>query len=105
MVITLFRSELRADIDQAAYEAAFGEMYELASQMPGFISIDGYSGSDGSELAVVCFESEETLRAWREHPEHVKTQERARAEFYTAYQITVAEVTRSYVFPAPDRAQ
>jgi len=102
VVIVLFRNNPRADIDQAEYESAFVKMLELAQQMPGFVSIDGYSGSDGSELAVVRFESEETLAAWKNHPEHVEMQARAREAFYDSYHITVATQIREYGFgPEP----
>lgn len=32
---------------------------------PAFISINGYAAADGSGLAVVRFESEEALQAWK----------------------------------------
>ena len=99
MIVVLFRNVLRPDIDAAEYERTFEQMYGLASQMPGFISIEGYSAPDGAELAVVKFESEETLAAWRRHPEHRKAQERGRAEFYDSYEITVATPIRTYGFP------
>lgn len=98
MVIVLFENRLRADIDEAEYGQAFERMFGLASQMPGFISIVGYTAADGAELAVVRFESEETLQAWRNHPEHVKTQARRREAFYESYKITVATPSREYDF-------
>lgn len=94
----LFRNQVRADIDQAEYERTFERMLELAQQMPGFISIDGFSAPDSDELAVVRFESEETLAAWKQHPEHLEVQARARADFYDSYQITVATQVREYGF-------
>jgi heme-degrading monooxygenase HmoA len=56
MVIALFEHRLRSDIDMAEWEQTFGRMVELASAMPGFISIDGYAGEGGVGLAVVRFE-------------------------------------------------
>lgn len=101
MMIVLFEHRLRADIDKAEYDRASERMAELASQMPGFISINGYAAEDGGVLAVVRFESEEALEAWRKHPEHVKTQERAREAFYESYKITVASsIVREYSFPS-----
>jgi heme-degrading monooxygenase HmoA len=98
LVIVLFRNNVRADIDQAKYERTFERMLELAQQMPGFISIEGFSAPDGGELAVVRFESEETLKAWKQHPEHMEVQDKARAEFYDSYHITVATHVREYGF-------
>jgi heme-degrading monooxygenase HmoA len=101
MVVVLFRNELRSDIDQTEYERAFERMYELAAQMPGFVSIEGFSSPDGAELAVVKFESEESLLAWKNHPEHVNVQKRAREAFYDTYRITVATEVREYEFRRP----
>ncbi len=80
MVIVLFKAKLREDVDQAEHDRTFERMLELVSAMPGFISVDGYSASAGGDLAVVRFESEEALLAWRRHPEHVSAQQRGRSE-------------------------
>jgi len=100
MVIVLFKFRLRADIDTAEWEQTFGRMVGLASEMPGFISIEPYGAEDGSGLAVVRFESEEALQAWKTHPEHVLTQERGREAFFDSYHMTVAgSIIREYDFP------
>jgi heme-degrading monooxygenase HmoA len=99
MVIVLFEQKLRADIDKAEFEQTLGRMVGLASKMPGFISIDGYTAADGGGLAVVRFESEESLKAWKFDPEHLRTQARGREAFFESYKITVAtQVIRSYDF-------
>ena len=98
MIVVLFESRPRADIDSVAYEEAFERMYGLVSQMSGFVSIDGYSKDDGTELAVVRFESERTLEAWKNDPDHLAVQARGREEFYDAYKITVATQIREYEF-------
>jgi heme-degrading monooxygenase HmoA len=49
-------------------------------------------------VSVIEFESEEALRAWREHPEHRKAQELGRVAFYAELQIQVCSVTRQYEF-------
>jgi heme-degrading monooxygenase HmoA len=97
MVIALFEYRLSADIDMAEWEQTFARMVALASEMPGCISIDGYAAPDGVDLAVVRFESEEALRAWKNHPEHVLAQARGREAFFDAYKVTVASpVIREY---------
>jgi len=100
MVIVLIRTRMRADCDRSAYDALNASMFELVQRMPGFISASGYATGDGDELGVIRFTTLEALRAWREHPEHVVTQQRGRAEFYSAYTIEVCEVVRAYSFPA-----
>lgn len=71
-------------------------MLEHVSKLPGFVGIEGFAAEDGSELAVALFESSEAIDEWRNHPEHVKTRERGRQEFFSAYDITVAQVERQY---------
>ena len=96
MVLLLFKTQPRPDIDQEAYQRASARMYELASKMPGFISIKGYTADDGERLSIVKFESAETMEAWRTHPEHVAVQRRARAEFYESYWAQAFTSVREY---------
>jgi len=97
MVIALFEFLLRTDIDVEEWEQTFERMVSLASEMPGFISLDGYDAPDGMRLAVVRFASEEALEAWKNHPEHAEAQARGRDAFFDAYKVTVASpVIREY---------
>lgn len=75
----------------------------MSQAYPGFLGLEGYSGTDGSELAVAHFDSDEAVRAWKQHSEHVQTQERGRSEFFHSYDITVAEVIRHYDWSLPER--
>lgn len=104
MIVVLFENKLSPDVDSGEYEEAFARMYGLVSQMPGFISIDGYTKEDGSELAVVRFESESTLSEWKNHPDHLVVQARGREAFYESYKITVTEQVREYGFAREARA-
>lgn len=96
MHVVIFHIHTRQDLDEAAYGQTFEEMLAAVSTVPGFISIDGFAGEDGSELAVVRFEDEDAIAAWRNHPDHVRTRDRGREEFFDSYEITVAQVTRGY---------
>jgi heme-degrading monooxygenase HmoA len=100
MVVVVFRSRIRQDADAAALEEAGARMYALASAMPGFISYKEYAAADGEGVAIVEFTDLESLRAWREHPEHRAVQARGRAEFMTEYHVQVCETVRDYSFPA-----
>ncbi|MGY1635796.1 antibiotic biosynthesis monooxygenase family protein [Geodermatophilus sp. SYSU D00742] len=103
--VVLFKIHTREDIDQAAYEQAFAEMLERVAQIPGFIEIKGYAGEDGSELAVARFESDEAIAQWRDQPDHVRTRERGRREFFQSYDITIATETRRYAWDRDDARQ
>ncbi len=96
MEIVLFRVRTRGDIDAEAYEYTFERMLEFVAEIPGFNRITGYTGEDGTELAVVEFESPEAVATWREHPAHVEARNRGRTEFFAEYEITVATVSRRY---------
>ena len=73
---------------------------ELAAMMPGYVSYRQYVAPDGEGVAVVEFESHETVAAWRAHPEHREAQRLGRARWFTEYRITVCDSVRDYSFKA-----
>jgi heme-degrading monooxygenase HmoA len=97
MIVTIFRSRLDPE-HTAEYAEVGARMHSLAEAMPGFVSIKTFTAEDGERVSLVEFESEETMRAWREHAEHRKAQELGRQRFYTEYQIQVCPVVRQYGF-------
>ena len=98
MVITIFRSRLRPE-HQSEYTLWATRMHDLALTMPGFISIKTFTAEDGERVSIVEFESEETMRLWREHAEHRQAQELGRKRFYSEYRIQVCQPIRDYSFP------
>jgi heme-degrading monooxygenase HmoA len=98
MVITLFRSRLRPE-HEAQYLVWAARIHDLAVKMPGFISFKAFSAEDGERVAIVEFESEETMRAWREQPDHRQAQDMGRKLFYSEYRIQVCQPIRDYSFP------
>lgn len=98
MVLVVFRSRMRADADLAAYEATSARLHELVSAHPGFVSIETFTAPDGEEVSLELFESEESVRAWRENAEHREAQRRARTEFYESYSVQVTQVLRDHSF-------
>ena len=99
MVLTVFRSRARTDIDLAGLEKVGARMHELATRMPGFISYKDFAAADGETVTIVEFESEETQLAWREHPEHKEAQRLARQQFLAEYQLQIGTPSRTYRFP------
>lgn len=102
MVVIVFRSRLRPDVNVEELIVTGGRMYELASRMPGFHSYKDFSAEDGENLALVEFETMEQLSAWREHPEHREAQEAARSRYYAEYTVQVCELVRTSSHPAPE---
>ena len=99
MVVIVFRSRLKPGVE-SQIEAVGGRMYELAAGMPGFVSYREYAAADGESVAIVEFESHETLAAWREHPEHRQAQAAGRERFFSEYRITVCDAVRESSFKA-----
>ena len=73
-------------------------MYELAVNMPAFISYDEYASVDCENLILVGFATVESLQAWRDHPQHLPMQERGRNEFFSEYRVQVCRTDRDYHF-------
>ena len=77
-------------------------MVELVREINGFVSVEEFAGEDGSELAVARFENTDAIDAWREQPDHVRTRQRGRDEFFAAYEITIVTVHKQYGWPRED---
>lgn len=98
MIITIFRSRLRPE-HTAEYERWAARIHDLAVKMPGFISIKTFSAADGERVSLVEFESEETMLAWRNQPDHLQAQALGKKLFYSEYHIQVCRPIRAYSFP------
>ena len=97
MIVTVFRSRLMPGV-RDEYVTAVDRMIELASAMPGFISHKGFFADDGERVSIIEFESEETLRAWRMHPEHREAQRKAREIYYADYSVQICQIMRETSF-------
>jgi heme-degrading monooxygenase HmoA len=93
VVVIVFRSRLRPGVENEIAKAG-QRMYELASAMPGFLSYKDFVAEDGENVAIVEFESLETLAAWRDHVEHKVVQQQGREKFFTEYRIQVCTPVR-----------
>jgi heme-degrading monooxygenase HmoA len=97
MVVTIFRSRLRPDHPDE-YLALAKRMFELASAMPGFVSIKTFTAEDGERVSIVEFDSQESHDAWRDHPEHRVAQGLGREKLYAEYKIQVCTGVRTREF-------
>jgi heme-degrading monooxygenase HmoA len=93
IMVVLFRSRLRDDAGPD-YAPAAERMVELARAMPGFVSFHHCAADDGERISVIEFESAESMRAWREHPEHREAQRRGRSQWYSWYRNQICEQQR-----------
>ena len=96
-VVTVFRSRLMPGV-QEEYVALVEQIRQLVVKMPGYISHKGFWADDGERVTIVEFESEETQRAWRMHPEHRDAQRKGRETYYESYSVQICEVKRQSKF-------
>ena len=100
MIIAMFRTQLKPQANLEALGALHQKMHAIVSNMPGFVSVKLFTVEDGEALALAEFESLDSLKAWKEHPEHVVAQQRGREEFFAAYHVQVCSVIREAKFQA-----
>jgi heme-degrading monooxygenase HmoA len=95
-VVTVFRSRLRPDADDYADHAA--RMSELARTMPGYVDHKAFTAADGERVTVVTFADEASQEAWRAQADHREAQRAGVRDYYDAYSIQVATVTKAHAF-------
>lgn len=93
-IIVIGGLTMHEDADMAAYNVLLGQMYKIVSSMPGFQSVKKYKADDGEIISVYRFDSEESLEAWRKHPEHVEAMKRGHSEFYSSGFLQICKVIR-----------
>ncbi len=86
-------TSLRTDGDNG-YGEASAEMARLAAEQPGDLGIE--SARSGLGVTVSYWRTEDDARAWTRVAEHVEAQRRGRGEWYAAYEVRIATVTRAY---------
>jgi len=94
----IFTSQFRADGDRAAYTSMAARMKELAAGMPGFLGMESVRDDDGFGITVSYWTSEESIRAWQQHAEHLHAQRLGRGSWYGRYELRIARVERAYGF-------
>lgn len=99
MIVTVFRSRLNPGVEDE-YGPMAMRMSELARTIPGYISHKGFIAEDGERVTIVEFESEESLREWRTHPEHAKAKKRGIESFFSDYSFQICRVIRNRVWTA-----
>ncbi len=97
MVVVVFRSRLQDEVPES-FEALRDRMMEIAKSMPGFISYKVYSNEDGERVSIHEWETEDHLKAWREHPEHVEAQNLGKTDYYSEYTLYVLNDPRESRF-------
>src|ERR1700721_3440140 len=81
------------------------EMKPILETIDGFISVERFESltEKGKILSLSFFRDEEAVAAWRNVPQHRKTQGKGRATIFENYRLRIAGVIRDYGMN--DRAQ
>lgn len=90
-------SSLRTPGDNG-YAKMADEMGELAANQPGFLGIESARGEDGLGITVSYWDSEASIRAWRENGRHLVAQKFGRENWYDRFWTRVCRVERVYDF-------
>jgi heme-degrading monooxygenase HmoA len=74
------------------------ELKPLLEAIDGFISIERFESltEKGKILSLSFFRDEEAVAAWRNMPEHRRTQAKGRATIFDNYRLRIAGVIRDY---------
>ena len=86
--------------DDAGYEAAAAAMADEAARQPGYAGIESVRDPAGRGITISYWQDESAALAWREHAGHSAIRDQGRANWYDSYEVVVAEVRRSYRWPA-----
>ncbi len=100
MFVVIFRA--RARVLDAEYSAMAAQMRELA--LGSFGCLDFIAVTEGDqEIALSYWPDEASIRAWKQHADHLMAQKLGRERWYASYAVEVAEVRRSYRHPPAPR--
>ena len=90
----------------AEYLAHAARLRPSLEEMEGFISVERFRSlsQPGKLVSLSFWRDEESVRAWREHPQHRATQAAGRAGVFEDHRLRVAEVKRDYGLYERDQA-
>ena len=100
MFVVIFRAQVRQF--DAEYSAMAAQMRALALAQFGCLAFNAVTEGD-QEIAVSYWPDEASIRAWKQHTEHLQAQQLGRDRWYASYSVDIAEIRRSYAHP-PERS-
>lgn len=91
-------TSVRSAEESAEYGEMAHRMVELAATMPGFLGVESVRDPAGVGITVSYWESDEAIRTWQQHAEHLVAQRLGRERWYERYELRVSRVERAYGF-------
>jgi heme-degrading monooxygenase HmoA len=93
MFVVIFRAKVRQF--DADYSALAAQMRELALTQFGCLDFTAVTEGE-QEIALSYWPDEASIRAWKQHADHLIAQKLGRERWYAAYSVEIAQITRSY---------
>lgn len=93
----IFSSQRSSD-GEADYAKAADRMLELAQTQDGFLGVESTRGTDGFGITVSYWKSEDSIKKWKSHSEHLIAQELGRTRWYKSFKTRICKVEREYEF-------
>lgn len=82
--------------DAAGYDQMAVAMEELAAEQPGYLGHESARSADGFGITVSYWRDEESVKRWKDVPQHRGAQRQGRERWYSNYDVRVARVGRAY---------
>jgi heme-degrading monooxygenase HmoA len=98
MFVVIFRATAR-QLD-AEYSATAARLRELALSQFGCLEFVAVNEGD-QEVALSYWPDEASIRAWKQHTDHLMAQQLGRERWYSGYSVEVAEIKRHYRHTQP----
>ena len=93
----IFTSQ-RTTEDAEGYQEMSHRMSRLAAQQPGYLGVESYRNEAGKGITISYWKSEEDIRSWKAHWEHLRAQWMGKKQWYAYYRLQVCKVERAYQF-------
>jgi heme-degrading monooxygenase HmoA len=93
MYVVIFRATIKQLDEQ--YSQMASRMRELALTEYGCLEFTALTEGE-QEIALSYWPDEQSIRSWREHPEHKQAQLLGQQHWYTSYSVQVAQISRHY---------
>lgn len=93
MFVVIFRATAR-QLD-AEYSATAATLRNLALTQFGCLEFVAVTEGE-QEVALSYWPDEASIRAWKQHTDHVMAQQLGRERWYSGYRVEVAEIKRQY---------
>ncbi len=97
MMVVIIEFEMRAAME-SEFKAASKHMQEQVKKYDGFLGETPCYSIENENMLVSLFywRDRESIKAWREDSEHLKTQQLGREKIFASYKIRVCALEREY---------